>query len=258
MRLSCRGISRGVGRGKVLLSEEPISFLGGVDPSTGDLTDQAMGRRSVRGRVLAFPRGKGSTVGSYVLMEMRRSGTLPAAIINASAEPIVAAGAIMAGVPMVDRVDLSLLRDGDECIVDGTRGEVELPEVREAQVVTCIVQEGDRILLLRRSEKVGTFKGRWAGVSGFIEEGETPLQTARKELQEEIGLSGVEPSATGGEVRVRSEGTVFVVHPFLFKVRERRAEIDWEHTELRWVLPAEVADYQTVPGLDRVLRSVGL
>src|SRR5690606_4215930 len=135
-------ISKGKGEGEVLLSASATSLLGGVEPSTGRLTDPALGGSSVKGRVFAFPQGRGSTVGSYVLLEMRRQGTLPAALINALAEPIVATGAVMSGVPLVDHIDLSLLRDGDPAVVDGTMGTVELPRVKECHVVSCVVRDG--------------------------------------------------------------------------------------------------------------------
>lgn len=255
MILKGRGISKGVGEGKVVLSPHPTSFLGGVDPGTGMLTEQASTGRSITGQVFAFPRGKGSTVGSYVLLEMRRQGTLPAALINTTAEPIVATGAVMSGVPLVDRIDLTLLRDGDHAIVDGTEGTVELPHVREAHVVSCVVRDGDRILLLKRSGQVGTFQGYWAAVSGFVEEGESPDHTALKELGEETGLS-LPIIKEGKVVVVRDDDRIWWIHPFLFEAHDPQVDIDWEHTEYRWVRPDEVVGFQTVPGLTDLFRDL--
>jgi predicted aconitase with swiveling domain/8-oxo-dGTP pyrophosphatase MutT (NUDIX family) len=251
--LKGRGISKGRGEGAVLISETPVSFLGGVDPATGALAGQE--GLSVKDRVFAFPRGKGSTVGSYVLLEMKRQGTFPAAIINSMAEPIVATGSVMAHVPMVDHIDLSLLRDGDRAIVDGENGTVELPDVRETHVVSCVVQDGDRMLLLKRSDKVGTFQGYWAAVSGFVEDAETPRQTACKELREETGLD-MEFSKEGKEVAVRDRNIIWHVHPYLFKASSPRVEIDWEHTEFCWVRPQELEAYRTVPGLAEMVRDL--
>jgi predicted aconitase with swiveling domain/8-oxo-dGTP pyrophosphatase MutT (NUDIX family) len=253
--LKGRGISKGRGEGEIVLSESPVSFLGGVDPVTGALAGRQGEGASIRGRVFAFPHGKGSTVGSYVLLEMKRQGTLPAAIINAVAEPIVATGSVMAHVPMIDRIDIALLREGDRAVVDGEQGTLELPEVRETHVVSCVVQDGERLLLLKRSEKVGTFQGYWAAVSGFVEENETPSQTACKELREETGLD-MSFSKEGRTVTVRDRNTVWHVHPYLFRATDPVVEIDWEHTEFSWVRPQELEGYQTVPGLVEIVRDL--
>ncbi len=91
-----------------------------MDPKTGLLT-VASGREGERREPHpGVPaRGKGSTVGSYTIMDLKKNGHLPAAIVNAQAETIVATGAVMAGVPMIDSIDLSLLRDGDRAVVIG-------------------------------------------------------------------------------------------------------------------------------------------
>jgi hypothetical protein len=131
-----RGLSGGAGRGPVLLSPEPISFLGGVDPETGEITEKGhplYGKR-VGGTVLVFPRGKGSTVGSYVLYALARNGKAPAGMVNAEAEPIIVTGAIIGGIPLIDHtgVRLTLLRDGVMARVDGTTGELEYEGELEA------------------------------------------------------------------------------------------------------------------------------
>ena len=253
MKLEGRGISRGEAEGEVLLSDAPVSFLGGIAPASGELADRPGG--SVTGRVFAFPRGKGSTVGSYVMLEMKRVGTLPAAIINESAEPIVATGAVLSGVPLVDGIDLSLLRSGDRCVVDGSKGTVELPDVREVHVVSCFLRCGEELLMLKRSDRVGTFPGHWAAVSGYVEEEETPLEAARREIMEEVSLEP-ELVRAADPARVRNEDTIWVIHPFLFHTGERSVTIDWEHTEYQWMLPDRMAGLKTVPGLEEVYRSL--
>ena len=120
-RLHGRAINRGKARGVALVSAEAIGFLGGVDPETGVVIEQdhPLCGQCVAGRVLVFPKGKGSTVGSYTLYRLSRQGLAPAAIINARSEAIVAVGAIMAGIPMVDLVDITQISTGDEVVVDG-------------------------------------------------------------------------------------------------------------------------------------------
>jgi 8-oxo-dGTP pyrophosphatase MutT (NUDIX family) len=121
--------------------------------------------------------------------------------------------------------------------------------------VSCVVQDGDRLLLLKRSEMVGTFQGHWATVSGFIEEGESPSQAAAKELREETGLSI--PYCREGSLRtIRNDDIVWHIHPYLFRVHDPVVQIDWEHTEFCWIRLNELAAYRTVPGLAEMIRDL--
>jgi predicted aconitase with swiveling domain len=127
-----RGISGGKGTGPLLVSPEPISFLSGVDPETGMVVEEGHPIRgeNISGRVLLFPHGKGSTVGSYVIYALKRNGRAPAAMINTEAEPIIATGAIIGGIPLVDRPerDISGFANGTEVTVDGDTGEIGISE----------------------------------------------------------------------------------------------------------------------------------
>ena len=127
MILAGRIIKRGKASGLALVSPEPIGFLGGVDPETGLVIERghALEGQSVAGRVLCFPTGKGSTVGSYTLYWMKKAGTAPAAIINAESETIVAVGAIISEIPMVDQIPLQEISTGDRVMVDGDKVLVE-------------------------------------------------------------------------------------------------------------------------------------
>jgi predicted aconitase with swiveling domain len=129
LHIVARSISRGVGTGELLVSPAPISFLSGVDPETGIIVEKGhpLYGKCIAGKVLAFPFGKGSTVGSYVLYALSRNGHATAAIINEEAEPIIVTGAIIAKIPMVDRITVPLnrLKDGVRVTVDGDRGELE-------------------------------------------------------------------------------------------------------------------------------------
>jgi predicted aconitase with swiveling domain len=121
MKYEGRVIKRGRAEGTALVSTNPLSFLGGVDPDTGTVLDPASDIRgaSIAGRILVFPTGKGSTVGSYILLRLGTSGAAPAGIINASSEPIVSVGAIIADIPMVDHIPLEGIETGDTVIIDG-------------------------------------------------------------------------------------------------------------------------------------------
>ena len=132
MLIQGRGISRGIGEGPLLIGPDPISFLSGVDPNTGIVTEPGhpLAGRDITGSVLVFEHGKGSTVGSYILYALSRSGHAPAAIVNKEAETIIAVGAIMGKIPMIDRIEIPLtsLPEGKSAVVDGTNGTIEIQE----------------------------------------------------------------------------------------------------------------------------------
>lgn len=115
-----RTIKRGRGAGRVLFSAEPISFFGGVDLDAGVISEPGhpLCGQSIVGRVLVFPHGKGSTVGSYALLRLARRSLGPAAIVNRSCETIVAVGAIIAGIPCVDQIDIDRLAPVTDAVVE--------------------------------------------------------------------------------------------------------------------------------------------
>jgi hypothetical protein len=115
MRLiGCRRISAGIAEGELVISRKNFSFLGDVNPETGvvEAEESDIRGENISNKIFAFPSGKGSTVGTFVLLRMKKSGTAPAGIINYETEPVIAVGAIISGIPLVDRVDLSLLESG--------------------------------------------------------------------------------------------------------------------------------------------------
>ncbi len=176
------------------------------------------------------------------------------AVVEAARWPSLSA----VGPPIVGRLEPDIFREEDPIEIDGGVGRVELAGVREVRVVTSFIEREDhRLLLLRRSAKVGSFQGRWAGVSGYLETDE-PLDQALTEIREETGISSAELTllARGRMVYARDGDRVFAVHPFRFRARAPTVRLDWEHSELAWVDPAEVPRRETVPKLDRVLRAV--
>ena len=120
-RLEGRIIKTGHCEGEALVSPEPLSFFGGVDAETGIVVEPGhpLQGQCVAGRVLVFPTAKGSTVGSYSLYRLKKAGLAPAGIINAESEPIVAVGAIIADIPMVDHVDITQIQTGEWVTIDG-------------------------------------------------------------------------------------------------------------------------------------------
>jgi len=131
--------------------------------------------------------------------------------------------------------------------------------LQEKHVVTCFLESDGEILLLRRSDQVGSYQGRWAGVSGYIEK--TADEQALDEIEEETGLFGEDLKLTkkGEPLVVEDEklGVRWVVHPYLFHIKDRgKIKIDWEHKETRWIEPKDIGNYQTVPMLKETLARV--
>jgi len=122
-----RIINPGQAEGEAIVSREPIGFYGGIDPKTGIVIEKGheLEGQSVTGKVLVFPCGKGSTVGSYVIYGLSANKVGPAAIVNKETETIVATGVILAGMPCVDGIDIDQINTGDRLKVDADSGTVE-------------------------------------------------------------------------------------------------------------------------------------
>jgi len=127
MKLKGRTIAKGQAEGEVLYTEEGISFFGGVNPDTGIVAESGHPLEGVciTGKILVFPQGKGSTVGSYALYRMKKQGTAPIALVNAECETIVAVGAIISEIPCIDKIDISQLKESKTAKVNGEEGTVE-------------------------------------------------------------------------------------------------------------------------------------
>lgn len=118
MKIKARVISRGEAEGEVIVSKKKFSFLGDVDPDTGIVVanDSDIAGKSIAGKIFVFPSGRGSTVGTYVLLRMKKAGTAPKAIINLETEPIIAVGAIISGIPLLDKPEVDpteIIKSGD-------------------------------------------------------------------------------------------------------------------------------------------------
>jgi 8-oxo-dGTP pyrophosphatase MutT (NUDIX family) len=132
------------------------------------------------------------------------------------------------------------------------------------RVVTCLLTDNDdNLLILKRSDKVKTYKGLWGGVAGYVEENEEPEDTAFKEIKEEINLEKEDVYLVKkGETIVftdfyEGEKYDWEVISFLFKTEKKdKLQIDWEHSEYRWIAPPDIGKYDTVPHLKRVVNEL--
>lgn len=129
--------------------------------------------------------------------------------------------------------------------------------MRKINVVTSFLENDSKILILRRSDKVRTMKGKWAGISGYIEKNETALERALKEILEEVGLKkeDVKLVRVGEPLQVPDieQEILWIVHPHRFKTSNTEIKLDWEHDEYKWIDPEDVANYDTVLMLKETL-----
>ncbi|MBT4191698.1 MAG: DUF126 domain-containing protein [Candidatus Diapherotrites archaeon] len=128
MKFEGRIIAKGTAEGEVLYTAEGISFFGGVDPDTGIVAESGHPLEGIciTGKILVFPQGKGSTVGSYALYRMKKQGTAPLALINKDCETIVAVGAIISEIPCIDKIDIEQLKDAKTAKVNADEGTIEV------------------------------------------------------------------------------------------------------------------------------------
>ncbi len=129
---------------------------------------------------------------------------------------------------------------------------------RYTKIVTCILKKADKILILKRSNKVKSMKSLWAGISGIIEKNELPLARAKIEIFEELGIKNEEIKLLKEAEKMRIvspqyENHEWEVFPFLFEMQESEIKLNWENTEFKWINEEDISNYDTVPNLDKVL-----
>ncbi len=128
MKLEGRRICKGIAEGEAIVTRDGISFYGGVDPDTGKVIEvgHELEGQSITGKILVFPTGKGSTVGSYTLYRMKKNNTAPAAIVNEQIDTIIAVGCIISEIPCVDKIAVNEIKTGQNMVVNGSEGTVEV------------------------------------------------------------------------------------------------------------------------------------
>ena len=134
---------------------------------------------------------------------------------------------------------------------------------KRVDIVTVFLEYKGKILILRRSKKVRTMQCKWAGISGYIENTNSPLKQALIEIREETGLSNekikfVRSSPPLEATGIDSPNILWIVHPYLFHTYTNQIKIDWEHDEYKWITPSEIPNYECVPKLKDALGCVYL
>jgi 8-oxo-dGTP pyrophosphatase MutT (NUDIX family) len=133
--------------------------------------------------------------------------------------------------------------------------------MRSTRIVTSFIKDNDRFLFLKRSDKVKTMRGLWAGVSGIIEGDEEPLKRAKIEIFEELGITEdkIKFLKSSLEMKINSpqyENHEWEIFPFLFEVKNPIIKLNWENSEYRWITKNEIKNYETVPSIEKVLFSL--
>mgnify|MGYP001602530841 FL=1 len=133
--------------------------------------------------------------------------------------------------------------------------------MRSTKIVTSFIQDEQKLLILRRSNKVKTMKGLWAGISGIIEKNEPPLTRAKIEIYEETGISEdkIRLIKKAAKLRIHSpqyENHEWEIFPFLFEAKNPDIKLNWENSEYIWITRDELKNYNTVPSLEKVLQNL--
>ena len=130
--------------------------------------------------------------------------------------------------------------------------------MRSTRIVTSFIKYNNQILILKRSEKVRSMKGLWSGVSGIIENNENPIDRAKIEIFEEVGIKEKEIRLVKKLEKMKIQSQQYKNHeweifPFLFETKNDNIKLNWENSEFEWIQPKELKNYQTVPSLEKIL-----
>jgi|GEM_PF-6974299 len=230
-----RGLSSGTSKGTLVSLDE----LKSVSHNSGD-------------EICFFNRVRDRDFKPSLLKLNKDANKKPKGLITDKAGDDVIDFANDSNIPLVDNIQLDILKEGDRAIIDGCNGTVNLSDVKEQPVVTVFLQKGGKILLLRRSEDVGSYRGKWGAVSGYQEL--EPLEQAMVEIEEETSMEA-KYICKGEPVLVRYQDIVWRVEPMLFETQDEPS-LNWENTMYRWVEPEKIKELDTVPKLWQAYESV--
>jgi len=130
--------------------------------------------------------------------------------------------------------------------------------MRSTRIITAFIKNNNKILILKRSDKVRSMKGLWSGISGIIENNEIPINRAKIEIFEEVGIKKNKINIVKSieKIKITSpqyENHEWEVFPFLFETKETEIKLNWENSEHKWINVNELKNYETVPSLDKIL-----
>ncbi|MCH7876818.1 MAG: NUDIX domain-containing protein [Thaumarchaeota archaeon] len=130
--------------------------------------------------------------------------------------------------------------------------------MHSTKIVTSFIRDNEKLLILKRSDKVKSMKGLWAGISGIIEKNEEPLKRAKIEIFEEVGITEdvITLVRSAEKMKINSpqyENHEWEIFPFLFEAKNQTIKLNWENSEFKWINVEELKNYETVPSLQKVL-----
>ena len=133
--------------------------------------------------------------------------------------------------------------------------------MRSTRIITAFIKNNDKILILKRSDKVRSMKGLWSGVSGIIENNEIPTNRAKIEIFEEVGIKENKINLVKSVEKIKISSPQYENHeweifPFLFETKNPEIKLNWENSEFKWINVNELENYETVPNLQKVLLSL--
>lgn len=140
-------------------------------------------------------------------------------------------------------------------------GRINYSKSERAPVINCFVKYKDKVLILKRSNKVLAYKGKWNSVGGYIDENKPVKEKAIEELEEELKISRKTISrikvGIPYEVRDESIKRTWIVFPVLAELNKApKIMLDFEHTDFKWINPKDLLNYDIVPGLEQVLKKL--
>jgi predicted aconitase with swiveling domain len=260
LRIKGRGMAKGKVTGTVIKSQLPLSLVDDINLENSEIITEKVKiyDTPIKDRVLVLPFHKKVDDYPNTLSKLKERNLNPVALLAESLDRSIIEDANQSEIPVVDRIDTSLFETGDDVDVNGISGAVNLKNVSLKKITTSIIISKRKILILKRSDGVGTYKGRWACVSGYIEKGEVPDETALREVSEELdlGRDDIEFVRKGEVLYARDEALLWVIHPFLFEAKKPDIKLDWEHVDHKWIIPEDVKNYITVPKLKETIESV--
>lgn len=141
-------------------------------------------------------------------------------------------------------------------------GQIDFTNIRWAPVINCVLKHKDKILIVKRSEKLRLYPGYWNGISGFLDDNKSMKEKIHQELLEETGLGESHiTSIRLGQIFNQDEikyNKTWIVHPILVEIDTDKLELDWEAQDHKWIKPKDAMEFDLLPGFDHVLRTLSL